>query len=175
MASRLNGKSEAAIWPVGHSGWFFSGRSEFEGRATAFLAEGAKRKERLMLVVDDPRPRSWPNDLIERGVLIVASTAELYGAGRVVDPAQQRATFETALVEALREGFTGIRAVADNTSLTAGQDRLAAWILWEREADRFISENPFTGLCAFDRTRIDPTSMQALTGVHTVVKDSRGS
>lgn len=156
------------MWPTGHIGWAFSGMPQFEGRATAYLAEGMARNERLMFVADDPDPRRWPESLLDRGDLVLASTTDVYGAGRVVDAASQRATFESTLVEAIDLGYSGIRVAADNTSLIDGPDRLAAWMAWEGEAHRFIAEQPVTGLCAFDRTRVAPDHLIAVMAVHGV-------
>jgi MEDS: MEthanogen/methylotroph, DcmR Sensory domain len=102
-------------WPTGHSGWLFEGMAQFEGRITSFLAEGAARGERLMFVADDPEPKLWPSKLVERGELVVASTAEIYGPERMVTPASQRQTFAMAMAEALAKGYSGLRIAADNT------------------------------------------------------------
>ncbi len=121
-----------------------------------------------MLVADDPRVDLWPQSFIERGQLIVASTAEIYGPERLVVAEAQHDTFTAALEDALKEGYSGIRVAADNTSLVLGADRAVAWTRWEEVADRFMAENPVTGLCGFDRSRIEPAAVAALQGLHTV-------
>lgn len=142
--------------------------AEFEGRASSFLAEGAVRTQRLMFVVDDPNVGLWPKGLIEQGVLLVASTAEIYGPGATVDPTRQRAAFEDALADAISMGFTGLRVAADNTSLVGGPDRLVAWMRWELEAEELLRGNPITGLCAFDRARVDAEALRVVMSVHPV-------
>ncbi len=121
-----------------------------------------------MLVADDPRVDLWPQSFIERGQLIVASTAEVYGPERLVVPEAQRDTFTAALEDARMEGYSGIRVAADNTSLISGADRQAAWTRWEEVADRFMAENPVTGLCGFDRSRTEPAAVAALQQLHVV-------
>lgn len=158
-----------STWPTGHVGWAFAGSAEYEGRATTFLAEGTLRNERLMFVADDPDVGLWPRWLRVRGALIVASTSEIYGSERLVDPPSQRATFAGVLAEALGEGYAGIRIAADNTSLIDGPEHLAAWTAWEVVADRFIEENPVTGLCAFDRTRAEAHDLQVAMSHHRVM------
>jgi len=142
MSSNGSVGREEGRWPTGHLAWFFDGIGEFEGAATTFLAEGAARGERLMVVADDPRPDLWPQALIERGDLIVASTTETYGPERQVVAETQRHTFEAALAEARALGYSGLRIAADNTSLISGPERLEAWKDWESVADRFMAENP---------------------------------
>ena len=152
-----------------HFGWAYAGLAELEGRASSFLAQGLSRGERLMYVADDPNVKRWPELFLERGDLVVLGTTEVYGSDRLVDPAAQRATFEAALVESLQEGYTGMRVLADNTSLVDGPLRLAAWLRWEDEAERFMAENPVIGLCAFDDTRIEPDVLHAVLGAHRVI------
>lgn len=150
-------------------GWAFRGLSAFHGRATTFLAEGRRRNEHLIFLADDPDPGHWPADLLRRGILRVASIAEVYGPHRLVDAKEQRAVFTSVLTDALQSGFAGIRVAADNTSLIATPERLEAWCAWEAEADRFIVDNPVTGLCAFDVTRADPGALREITGLHTTM------
>jgi hypothetical protein len=153
-------------WPTGHIGWSYSGLPEFHGRAASFLSEGAARDERIMFVADDPRPELWPRQLVDEGQLVVLSTAEIYGAERAVAASAQRATFEAALEEALGDGYAGLRVAADNTSLIEGQDRLTAWMGWEEEADSLMQAKPITGLCSFDRTRVDADTLRRVMGIH---------
>lgn len=151
---------------AGHLGWAFAGPSAFAGRVAGFLAEGMRRHERLMVVVDDPRLGQWPERLIETGQLQVLSTAEVYGADAAPAPDALRAGFLEAVTEATRLGYAGLRVAADNTTLTIGPDRLAAWLRWEAEADALMKVAPITGLCAFDTTRIDQTALAALMDLH---------
>jgi hypothetical protein len=121
-----------------------------------------------MFLADDPVVEQWPKDLVDRGELVIASIAETYGPEMLVAANSQRETFAAALAEALSEGYTGIRVAADNSSLIDAPERLHAWLAWEEVADRFMAENPVTGLCAFDRTRIAPASLSAAMGTHRV-------
>lgn len=134
-----------------------------------FFAEGAARDERLMLVVDDPVREHWPTQLLERGALLLVSVGETYGSDRIVDPVDQRRVFASCLDEARAEGFSGLRVAADNTSLVGTPERLRSWLAWEAVADRFLAENPVTGLCAFDRRRLERDTIDEVIGVHRVV------
>jgi hypothetical protein len=151
-----------------HLGWVFDGTAEFEARSGSFLARGVARSERLLVVCDDPRPHLWPASLVNEGTLVLLSTTEVYGSDRVVNPDAQRATFEQTLSDALWSGFTGLRMVADNTSLVSGPDRLAAWARWEDQAEQLMQALPITGLCAFDRTRTGVTALRTLRSIHSV-------
>lgn len=86
-----------------------------------------------------------------------------------MDAASQRATFEAALGDALHDGYTGMCVAADNTSLIAGSQRLSAWLKWESEGEQFMTVNPVTGMCAFDRARADDDDLQAAMDAHRVI------
>lgn len=166
--SRTGGRQEQPGGHNGHIGWSFAGAAEFEGRVASFLAEGLPDGERLMVVADDPTPGHWPASLVDRGALVISSTAEVYGKDGVVDSVAQRLAFEEALETARELGFSGLRVAADNTSLVADETRLAAWLEWEQVADGIMKVEPITGLCAFDRTRTDGRTLAAVMDCHSV-------
>jgi hypothetical protein len=83
-----------------------------------------------------------------------------------VHAATQRAAFLATFHDAIHLGFTGLRVAADNTSLTLGPERMDAWMRWEAEADDLMQAHAITGLCAFDRSRLDVGSLDRLMGVH---------
>lgn len=157
-----------STWPTGHVGWTFNGRAQFEGRIGTYLAEGAARHERVMLVTEEPNPDLWPKTLRDEGILLLLSTAELYGTSGVLDPATQRTTFEEALAEARRCGFAGLRVAANNTMLVTTPERLAAWRGWEQEAESMMQLLPISGLCGFDRSRLCDRDVAALRREHRV-------
>lgn len=154
--------------PHDHIGWVFAGPDEFAALVQPFLAEGLDRGEKLMCVADDPGSAAMTMlaTMAGPGTIEMTSIADVYGASGTVDAARQRATFMAALADARAEGYTGIRVAADNTSLVGDEERLKAWIQWEIVADRFMAENPVTGLCAFDRDKIDVNRLRHLATLH---------
>lgn len=161
--------------PHDHIGWVFAGPAEFAALARPFLAEGAERREKLLYVAEDPGSAALASlgDLAGLDGFQVTSIAEVYGASGIVDPARQRATFSAALADAFASGYTGIRVAADNTSLVTDDKRLKAWIGWEIAADRFIAENAVTGLCAFNRNKIDVDRLRHLATLHPLSSAAR--
>jgi hypothetical protein len=154
--------------PHDHIGWVFDGPAGFDALAAPFLAEGAERCERLMYIAADPDPAvvSGLGAAIGPYGVQVASIAEVYGATGVVDPSALLATFSAVFVDALAAGYRGIRVAADNTPLVTDEAGLAAWFRWEIIADRFMSENPATALCAFDREKVNVNRLRHLATLH---------
>lgn len=166
---KQNGWHKTVGRPARHLGWVYSGPAQLEGRASTFLAEGVGRGERLIFVADNPNVKQWPAAFLRRGDLRILSTCEIYGKDRIVDAGAVRSRCEAQLAEALRDGYTGLRVVAENTTLIDGPERLAAWMRWEDEVERFIAGNPVTGLCAFDRSRTDAEVLRKVVGLHRAV------
>src|SRR5512139_3087028 len=154
--------------PHDHIVWVFAGSRGFGSLAEPFLAEGAALGEQLMYVVADPVPEMADrlHGLFGPERVQVASIAAGYGSSGIVDAATQRATFAGALAQARAEGYTGIRVAADNTPLVTDEERLESWLRWEIVADRFMSEQPVTGLCAFDHEKIDVDRLRHLATLH---------
>jgi len=154
--------------PHDHIGWVFDGLDSFDALAALFLAEGAARRERLMYIAPDPDPAvaAKLGPAVESHGVQVASIAEVYGASGVVDPSGLLATFSSVFVGALAEGYSGLRVAADNTPLVTDEAALAAWFQWEIMADRFMSENPATALCAFDGDKVNVNRLRYLATLH---------
>lgn len=153
-------------WPGGHSARRFRGASAFEALATDLLAAGHARHERLLLVADEPNEAQWPEGLRSGGDLQVSSVAEVYGPQRLADPPALLAGFRERLADALRDGYTGLRVVADNSAMLDGPERAEAWRRWEPVADMFMAAYPVTGVCAFDDERVDPETLSAVLALH---------
>lgn len=160
--------------PHDHIGWVFSGPDQFAVLARKFLKDGAAMGERLIYVAEGPGSDGpgGLDDLIDAGVLQVRSIAEIYGPSGIVDAVRQRAVFAEALAQAQADGYAGIRVAADNTPLLNDERRFAAWLRWELVADRFMSENPVTGLCAFDRERVDIDRLRHTATLHPLLSST---
>ena len=154
--------------PHDHLGWAFAGRAEFSALAMSFLAEGVARGELVIYVADDPDPvvTSRLSHLAGPDAVQVASITEIYGDSGIVEPEEQRVTFEAICANALADGFSGIRVAADASRMVLDPWRLAAWRRWEVVADRFITEHPATALCAFDTERLGPDLLSKLATSH---------
>jgi MEDS: MEthanogen/methylotroph, DcmR Sensory domain len=154
--------------PHDHIGWVFAGPDEFAALARPFLAEGRDRGEKLMCVAEDPASPAITAlaEMAGPDGFEMTSITDVYGTDRVVDAVRQRGTFMAVLADARAHGYTGIRVAADNSSLVGDEKRLKAWIEWEIVADRFMAENPVTGLCAFDRDKIDVDRLRHLATLH---------
>ncbi|WP_127552280.1 MEDS domain-containing protein [Actinoplanes sp. OR16] len=149
-----------------HVGWSFHDPADFRAHAGRFLAEGLDRRQRIIYIAG--ADETVPDDLAGlRGAQVeITSVAQMYTAGEPVDPEEQVATFAEAKDRALADGWTGLRVAADVTSLVLTDEQRAAWIRYEYLVDGFMSQEPVSGFCGFDRTALDPTALAEVACLH---------
>lgn len=146
-----------------HHCWVYDEPEEFQARVQTFLSEGLDRGERVWYVGEGDPIGRLPgfDDAIQRGAAQVFPVGAAY-ATSPTEPQQQVDAFADALADALARGFTGIRVAADATTLAAAE----SWNRYEHLVDRFMVDRPITGLCGFDRHRLDPLAVARLESLH---------
>ena len=163
-----------AFQPHDHVAWFGDRGGDLYAVATAALADGARRGEKLMFVAEDPDPAGLTGiDGLERllatGQLELAAIDAVYGNGNAFSASDQLATFEGVLADALAEGYRGIRVVADNTPLAGGDNEsFRRWLEWEQLTDRFQAASMVTGVCFFDHAALSGERRADLAAIHPV-------
>ncbi len=171
---RINVADPSGFRPHDHAAWFGDGAAELYSVAVSALAEGARRNERLVFVADDPRPEllSGLGDverlLADRQLELVPVDAA-YGADWSFSPSARLASSEAFLADALASGYTGIRTVADTTSLVQGsEESFHRWLAWEQMADHVHAASRFTGICFFDTSAVSPQRQADVAALHPV-------
>jgi MEDS: MEthanogen/methylotroph, DcmR Sensory domain len=178
MRRRLRVNRADTLEPHDHGIWYGDGADDLYALATAALAAGARRNAKLMLVAREPEPDRLGGigdleRLLGRTQLEIADIDDVYGASRSFSAAAQLATFEGVLASALADGYTGIRVVADNTTLASGdEDEFRRWLAWEQLTDRFQAHSNVTGICWFDRRELSDERQADLASLHPVCAES---
>jgi hypothetical protein len=131
-----------------HGCMVFSDVDAFAAFGEEFLAEGADRGERTMYLDRD-------------------ETITAYGDGSL-DPHEQVEIWRGTLREALADGYTGLRVVADLTGIVPEDPKaLATLARYEHLVDRFMATTDhITGRCGYDSTALDPSVLAALAALH---------
>jgi hypothetical protein len=160
--------------PHDHVVWYGDSAADLYALASAALADGARRREKLMFVAEHPDPTRLEefadlDRLLEAGQLEMVDIDAVYGTSGTFSASRQLDVFEAVLAEALSEGYTGIRVVADNTPLVRGDDeRFHRWLCWEQLTDRFQCASNVTGICYFDRRTLSDDRQADLAAIHPV-------
>lgn len=146
----------------GHVCWTFEESATFQKHARDFLAEGVAAGERVWYVGFEPFP-----ELPGLGTAVqYKSLASMYDDDGVVDPPAQLAVYRAATEEALAEGYTGLRVVADDTSLVRTPEQLDAFARYEHLIDRYRQTAPFSAACGFNRAELGGRAIAELTCMH---------
>lgn len=174
MRRKLQVDDAAVLEPHDHVIWQGEDEADLYALAGTALAAGARRGEKLMFVAQHPdlaRLREVPDldRLVGSDQLELVEIDAVYGDSGDFDEQRQLATFEGVLADALSEGYTGIRVVADNTRLASGDEQgFRRWLRWEQVTDRFQCTSAVTGVCYFDRAALSEERMADLASVHPV-------
>jgi len=157
----------------GHACWGFDDVADLQTAAAAFLAEGAELGQRLMFV-GGPEAEAMVRETdpmkscVQGGTLQVAPFDAIYPGGRRMANADQLAMYAGATDQALADGFTGLRVLAEVTDLASPDGAWQDQVGWESHADRYMATRPLAALCCFDRRRVPAEAMAALACAHPV-------
>jgi hypothetical protein len=142
--------------------------------ARAALAEGARRNEKLMFIAEDPDAARLQgiadlDRLLADRQLELQPVEAVYGGSGAFSPTAQLTTFEAVLDDALAHGYSGVRVLADNTSLASGDDAaFRRWLHWEQVTDRFQATSSVTGICYFNGRALSSDRRADLAALHPV-------
>lgn len=173
MRRRADVNSAARLRPHDHTMWFGDGSVDLYAMASDAFADGVRRNEKLVFVASAPDASRLHDIGVERllddGQLEVLDLHDVYGAGTDFSASTQLATFQHVLADALADGYSGIRVVADNTALAQGDDAsFQRWLAWERLTDHFQAGSMVTGVCFFDRNALSAERLGDLAALHPV-------
>jgi len=151
--------------------------ASFDRAVRRFAAGGLARDERVLVVGERVIASiSTAGDgfgdaaaLIAAGSLRTLTRAQAYEAAGEFDPATQRTFYDAATQEALGDGYSGLRVVADVTPLAEDTDVRSTLVAWEHLADEYAAQGSgFTALCAYS-SRLPPQALADAAAVHPLV------
>jgi anti-anti-sigma regulatory factor len=145
--------------PLRHVCWAYDDGAAFDECAEGFFAEGTAKGERAWYI--GTRRPAW----LRRDEDFVRLSSA-YGAGPVVDPAAQVDAYAAATEDALAAGYTGLRVVADATTLVGTPAQLDAFARYEHRIDRYMRDHAFTAVCAYDRGVLGERTVAELACMH---------
>jgi ABC-type transporter Mla MlaB component len=173
---------DAGVERADHVCWAHDDDASFEEAALRFLGEGLARGERLLWMGDGAEerlrraggPLGDVERLTERGVLRVLSVGEGYTVAGTFCPDRQLAFYDDATRAALRDGYSGLRVVAEVTPLAADPARRDDLVRWEQLADHYVAHGPgFSALCAYRTDLLSADTVADATAVHPVSRAGR--
>jgi anti-anti-sigma regulatory factor len=149
----------------------------FDRAVRKFLAGGLERGERLLCVgdrvIDSIRTEGdgflCADTLVASGTLRTLTHAEAYDAAAGFVPGEQRNFYDAATREAIADGYTGLRVVAEVSMLAADPASRTDLVEWEHLADEFIAQGTgFTAMCAYSGA-LTREALAEVASVHPLV------
>jgi anti-anti-sigma regulatory factor len=151
--------------------------ASFDSAVRRFLAGGLERHERVLVIGERVIASvGTAGDgfgdvaaLVAAGALRTLTTAEAYAAAGEFVPGSQRTFYDTATRQALADGYSGLRVVAEVSPLAGAAGTRATLVEWEHVADRYVAEGSgFTALCAYSG-RLPAQALADVASVHPLV------
>jgi len=157
-----------------HACWGFDRRQEFVDAALEFLTDGLRSGQRIVYVGSEPvaeqrerlEPLGGVGAMIDEGALLLIDLTGIYKAGEPLDPISQMAVYSAVTDAAVADGYTGIRVAAQVTNLVREPEAWDAHLRWESMADRFMSVQPMSAMCGYQRDLVPDQLLAELSAVH---------
>ncbi|WP_113796578.1 MEDS domain-containing protein [Blastococcus sp. TF02-8] len=161
-----------------HVCWVYRDDAELHAVGTRFLAGGLARGERLLCVGVDLVEHLGLDDvdrLVAAGTLVVLTPDEAYVGAGGFTAEKQRAFYDTASRRARTDGYTGLRVLAELSSLAGDPGHARELARWEHHADQFIgSDAGMSAMCAY-RADASPAAVTDIAAVHPAVHAPDGA
>jgi len=167
--------SPGRVGADGHACWGYEDlEGDFLDAAVAFLEEGRELGQAMMFVGGPDaeavvRSVEPLRGMVADGTLQVAPFDDVYPGGHRRAHAEQWATYAGATQQALGAGCTGLRVLAEVTSLATGEGEWLGQARWESYAEGRMPGFALSALCCFDRAAVPAEGMAAIASAHPLV------
>ncbi|MEU7574533.1 MEDS domain-containing protein [Micromonospora sp. NPDC049240] len=101
-----------------------------------------------------------------RGAVRLFPVGHAYRHDEVVDPERQVQAYARATTEALAAGHTGLRVLAEATSLVRTVAQRDAFARYEHRIDHWLRHRPMSAVCAYDRRVLGDAAIAELACMH---------
>ncbi|WP_104525866.1 MEDS domain-containing protein [Blastococcus atacamensis] len=166
-----------------HVCWIYRDDAELHEAGIAFLAGGLARGERLVVVgeraIEGLRgevPALGDVDaLVLAGTLRTLTLTEAYVAAGGFSAEGQREFYDAATRQALADGYTGLRVLADVSDLAGDPVHHDELVGWEHVADHFMANGPgMSAMCTY-RADLPVAALADVAAVHPQVHGPAGT
>lgn len=144
---------------------FYQGEAERFGVLGPYVAEGIRRGDKVLVVVDEEMANRLGGWLASQGVDAhrARKAGQLLQHSGEATKEDMRALFERVEADSLAAGYKVVRSAADMGWALAGRMPVPEMLRWEALSDEESSGRQMVSLCQFDLTRFrGRTMMEAL-------------
>jgi PAS domain S-box-containing protein len=166
--------------PPGHLCSVYSSQDEQFASAIPFIRLGLERRERCLYVADD-EPGLEPvraamthagievDDAIRSGALVLTTQERAYLRVGQFDPTTTLAFWREQMTDALRSGYSGLRATAETGWVVHGGSVVDQWMEYESLLTNTVAEIGCLALCQYDRRVCSPSFVLNAIRTHPAV------
>lgn len=130
---------------------------------------------RVCYVADGGPAALWDHledlDASTQAAVQVQSIDKRYPPGTVIESARLVQAYAAATEEALAAGFLGLRVAGEMTSLVRTPEQLDAFARYEHLVDRYMINEPLSGLCGFNKAELGEQTVAQLACMHPTVNE----
>ncbi|WP_433271324.1 MEDS domain-containing protein [Actinosynnema sp. CS-041913] len=157
-----------------HVCWRYHDAREFRDQARGFLSEGLALGHRVRYLgtgdadalVGHLDGVAGLAEALRTGAAQVVSLDTTHPVGTVIEPAAQVRAYAEETEAALAAGFTGLRVVADCTSMVRTPEQLVAFSRYEHQIDHYMADRPFSAMCAYSDAEVDEQAFAQVACMH---------
>lgn len=150
---------------------------DFRVRLVEFLTDGVALGQRIQYTgsVSNEELRSDLAELedldvlIERGVASIRSIGGSSGPGVRLSAVERAAIYASQTREALAAGFTGLRGVAEATSLIRTFEQRNIFANYEHLIERYMTTFPLSAMCAYRRAELGQDPVAEMACLHPMI------
>jgi signal transduction histidine kinase len=159
-----------------HACLLYDGKDDPLATVAPFVAAGLEARERCLYVVGEQDPERIQRSLeavgidvagrLASGALVLVSHWEVSFPEGEFDPAAMIGFVRQAITQCLKDGFTGLRVVAEMTwalRMGVGANRL---IHYEALGNHLYPDEPLVAVCMYDRSRFPAAVCRDAIRVH---------
>jgi signal transduction histidine kinase len=162
-----------------HIALFYTEPAEAIAAAAPFIALGLARGEQCFMVMGE-----YPLDQIAaalanagvdvvgaqaRGALVLQHIFPIPYTPGMFDFAAVYTYMQQTIDQALAQGFTGVRLVAEMTWALAAESDTGRLVTYEALGNHLFDANPFVAMCQYNRRRFDPRILRDMLRTHPLV------
>jgi hypothetical protein len=165
----------ADVIGLDHVCWAYDSSDAFLHAGVAWVQHGLETNRRIVYVADRSEDQ-LASDLAPLGARFEKAVADgalrlqplrnVYPNGGPVNSFEQLEIYDGGVREALADGFTGLRVLAEVSALVSDRAWRTAHLTWEQLADDYMTTNALSAFCAYDRRVVGDDTAAALSAVH---------
>ena len=172
---------ESLSFTAPHSCCLYHTNEEQATIVTRFLHRGLTRQEKVLCIINPwdsggfLKARAFSHDdvnlasAIRNGQLTFPTTTDTYLQTTPFNPEYMIQTLHQETVQAIQEGYAGLRVTADMTWTLHHNVPLHTLLTYEMQIDAFLRQHPCMGLCRYDRFHFSQTILEDIVPIHASI------